>query len=328
VLGEISLLTGEPCTASVEALTLVRSLCLDASDFHRLCQAHPLLAVTTAQLAGTRLGENRVDALCGKSVAGYRIQHRLGRGSMSVVYAAVDETCGRPVALKMMKPELSFDRDASQRFEQEARIGSLLVHPNIVRVFDRVAGYHTQFLVMERCSGPTLRELITAAESLDEPRIRKILGQLAAALLHAHGRKVVHRDLKPENVLFDDAGRVKLGDFGLARSPRPSGETQRGRILGTPRYMPPEQLAGDAVDHRIDVYAFGCVACELATRCTPFPGHNLAQLLEQKSKWSPQSISLVSPRVSSDLYELIARSLQPEPDCRTLDLRAIAKWGE
>ena len=233
VFGEMALLTREPRTASVIALTPVRVLVLPAEDFHRLARSQPSLAEVLSRLTAQRLGEESRDALSGKMFHGYTIRRRLGRGGMAVVYAADEEATLRRVALKMMSHRLVF-RDASKRrFQQEADLVESFDHPNIARMFGRFEAFHTFFIVMEYCDGPSLARVLAERGRFDVPTARRILGQLASALAYAHQRRVVHRDVTPANVLVTRDGVVKLTDFGLAMSLPGETGAPVGMIAGT-----------------------------------------------------------------------------------------------
>lgn len=184
----------------------------------------------------------------------YSVQAELGRGGMAVVYAGHDERFNRPVALKVLAAHLAGDPEFRERFLREARIASRLEHPNLVRVYDITEVGDLPAIAMERLSGETL-----ADGRLTETQA----AQIADGLAYAHGRGVVHRDLKPANLLRADDGTVKIADFGIARAVEETMVTQVGTVLGTLRYLSPEQAAGKPVGPEADIYSLGVVLDEL-----------------------------------------------------------------
>lgn len=327
VLGEIALLTREPRSANVMAVTDVTALALDVDDFHFVAARFPTLNVIFSELVAERVGTVGLDVLCGKTLNGYRIEQRLGRGSMGVVYEATELSTGQPVALKMMSHALIYDHQAVSRFHRETEIVESLEHPNIIRSHGKFTALNTFFIVMEYCDGLPLSHLLELSDGLPESQVRAILGQLATALCYTHERNVVHRDIKPGNVFVQWDGRLKLMDFGLARSVASAGLTQCGQILGTPRYMSPEQLAGGSVGCEADLFAMGCIAYELVTGDLRFQGSDVVSLLRQQLEWEMPAREEMGCEISEELYELIARCLSKEADRRNVDLAEIARWA-
>ena len=249
--------------------------------------------------------------LVGREVGPYRIGEVIGRGGMGVVYAAEDMRLGRTVALKALPPAVSEDRIARERLSREARAAAMLAHPGVATVYslDEIDGH--VFIASELVRGHTLREEL-AAGPLPEPLLIDTLTQVADALEAAHSRGIVHRDLKPENVLRDTTGRIKIVDFGLARpmASTSPGLTAAGSFLGTPGYMAPEQLRGQGVDARADVFAFGVMACELASGRHPFGQGDSASLLERVVADAPPLTLDVQPAA---LAPIIRRCLRANP---------------
>jgi len=187
-------------------------------------------------------------------VTAYTVDGELGRGGMAVVYAGHDDLFDRPVALKVLAAHLAGDPEFRERFLREARIASRLEHPNLVRVYDITEVGGLPAIVMERLSGETL-----AGRRLTEAQAAEV----ADGLAYAHARGVVHRDLKPANLLLADDGTVKIADFGIARAVEETMVTQVGTVLGTLRYLSPEQAAGKPVGPEADIYSLGVVVDEL-----------------------------------------------------------------
>jgi serine/threonine protein kinase len=259
---------------------------------------HPdLLREDEAPLVGSRIGP-------------YHIREVLGRGGMGVVYAAEDTRLGRLVALKALPPHVSGDRVARERLAREARAAAALAHPGIATVYslDEIEG--DVYIASELVRGHTLREEL-AAGPLTGDALTDTLAQIAGALDAAHSRGIVHRDLKPENVLRDETGRIKIVDFGLARpvTPATPGLTAAGVFIGTPGYMAPEQLRGQAVDARADVFGFGVMAYELASGRHPFGQGDSASLLERVVGDAPFTLD-VQPAA---LRSILRRCLRANP---------------
>ncbi|MBI4511043.1 MAG: serine/threonine protein kinase [Deltaproteobacteria bacterium] len=264
----------------------------------RFCPRDGLPTVRKGFFAGSG------DLLEGQAFGGrYRIQHLLGKGGMGRVYQAVQLGTEQLVALKTLPAEHVSDRVRFLRFCQEARLACSLSSPHVVRVFEFGLDDDTQlpFLVMELLRGKTLRQWLAPGQPLGMEMARRVLLQVAEALLDAEKAGVVHRDLKPENVFLVDsvaAGvHVKVTDFGIAKAVRAesetetgeiSGLTQAGQALGTPQYMAPEQVLGQAVDHRSDLFALGCVLYEMLTgRPRLLGGEATVVMMRQVSELSP-----------------------------------------
>jgi len=328
VLGEMALLSGEPRTASVIALNDVTVLVLTAPQFHELAHETPELSVVLTKLVAERLAGDGPDVLHGKTFHEHRIIRRLGRGGMSIVYEAVDAQ-GRHVALKMMSHSLVYDDYAREQFEREARTIEELDHENIVRVFGRFAAFHSYFMIMEHCRGADLSHVIKSRAPLPADEVRKILGQLARAILAAHEAGLVHRDIKPSNIMLTADGSVKLMDFGLATPvyDKSLRETHK-RVVGTPRYMAPEQLAGGAIDVAADYFAFGCVAHELMSGEPLFDEPTLPKLFQRHARWDLPSWTDLHFQECDWCRPLWESCLQREPSQRTPDLSEAAAWAE
>ncbi len=203
----------------------------------------------------------------------YELNHLIARGGMAEVYRAHDRLLDRPVALKVLFPELSVDRSFVERFRREAQAAANLSHPNIVPVFDWGEDTGTYFIVMEFIDGRPLSAILKSSGPLSSDRTADIGAHVAAALGYAHKHGVIHRDVKPGNVLITDEGQVKVTDFGIARAINTEESlTQTGAVMGTATYFSPEQAEGMGVDSRSDIYSLGVVLFEMATGRPPFLG--------------------------------------------------------
>ena len=217
------------------------------------------------------------DPLIGSEILGYRIEALLGRGGMSVVYRAFDPSLNRKVAVKLLAPELSDDERFRARFLRESQLAASIAHPNIVPIYGAGELDGQLYIAMRYIEGSDLRDLLAREGRLSTERALAIGAEVADALDAAHQRGLVHRDVKPSNVLLDERGHAYLGDFGLTKSVGdPRGLTSPGEMIGTVAYVAPEQIRGDDIDGRADVYSLSCVLYECLTGEVPFRGSDLA----------------------------------------------------
>ena len=290
------------------------------AEVDRLLTAEPTktILVATALAPGSALGH-------------YTIQHSLGAGGMGVVYEAIDQVLHRTVAIKILPPG-AIDGDTRLRFLREAQAASALNHPNIVTVFEVGQESGTDFIVMERISGQTIRQAIGKRGMPARTAVAYAI-QMADALATAHEAGIVHRDLKPGNVMITERGLVKLLDFGLAKLSRPAGDTTAeisltrvGHTVGTVFYMSPEQAQGKNVDARSDIFSFGSVLYEMLTGARAFSGDSeiatLAAILERE----PVPIGKITPEVAPPLQRIISKCLAKKPHDRwqhMLDIKLV-----
>jgi serine/threonine-protein kinase len=232
---------------------------------------------------------------------------------MSEVHRGEDVLLGRPVAIKLLLD--SGDPRSVARFQQEAQILARLQHPNVITVFDSGVDGGDRFIVMELVEGPTLRELLDAEGRLTPERAGEIASRLASALGFAHGKAVIHRDVKPSNVLLPPDGGVKLADMGIARLLSPEALTATLSVRGTAGYISPEQVRGDRVDPRADLYSLGCVLFEMLTGRTPFEG-DLPALSYAHTHTPAPRVRSINPDVPAAMDELVAAMLEKDPDQR------------
>jgi CRP-like cAMP-binding protein len=332
VLGEMALITGERRAASVHAETDGSALVLSARDFDAMARADREVAIVLTNLVADRLGTKSTDALSAKRVGRHRIERCVGRGAMGIVYEAIDERDGGRVALKMMGHHLVHEPGARELFAREAAVLRGFTHRNVAGLLETFAALRTEFLALEYCDGPALSTWIFESGPTDEPTVRAIAGQIAAALRALHGAGVIHRDLKPGNVLLARDGTAKVSDFGLAapleeilREHALSQERDGGGLAGTPLYMAPEQFDDARADRRTDLHAFGCILAELLLGDVPYGATGLHELIEEKQAFEmPERLRCA---VSPPLADLIGRLLSPDPGRREIDLAAVEAWA-
>jgi eukaryotic-like serine/threonine-protein kinase len=239
----------------------------------------------------------------------YQLTRHIARGGMAQVYLAQDLLLDRPVALKVLFPELSVDENFVRRFRREAQAAANLSNPNIVSVYDWGQGDHTYFIVMEYVDGQTLSALIRQGP-IDPRRAASIGADVAGALEFAHRHNVIHRDVKPGNVLIDASGLVKVTDFGIARAAGASeGLTQTGSVMGTATYFSPEQAQGYQVDARSDVYSLGIVLYEMVTGRAPFTGDNPVAIAYKHVREAPVPPRQINPAIPAAYEAIVLKAM-------------------
>ncbi len=256
----------------------------------------------------------------------YELNHLIARGGMAEVYRAHDRLLDRPVALKVLFPELSIDRSFVERFRREAQAAANLSHPNIVPVFDWGEDSGTYFIVMEFIDGRPLSAILKTAGPLSADRTADIGAPVAAALGYAHKHGVIHRDVKPGNVLITDEGQVKVTDFGIARAINTEESlTQTGAVMGTATYFSPEQAEGVGVDARSDIYSLGVVLFEMVTGRPPFLGDTPVAVASKHVRDHPPAPRELNPSIPPTFEAIILKAMAKDASHRYAtaeDLRA------
>lgn len=263
-----------------------------------------------------------------KLVGRYRIEARIGEGAMANVYRAYDPDIDRVLAIKVLKREYVRRPEFAQRFLREARAAGALSHPNIVTIYDvgEINGY--PYIAMELLDGEPLDKAIQQKGRFGASDVLGIGCQLASALAYAHGQGVIHRDIKPSNIMLGKADRsVKILDFGIARfgatqEASETVQTQVGQVLGTPRYMSPEQALGRELDGRSDLFSAGAVLYEMITGAPAFNGSSAATLALQITQQEPAPIQ-VTPECPKGLQFIIAKMMAKRPEKRFADCAAL-----
>ncbi|MCA1690765.1 MAG: protein kinase [Actinobacteria bacterium] len=254
------------------------------------------------------------------------------RGGMAEVWEATDDILGRPVAVKVLLPHLASDQSFLERFRREAISAARLAHPNVVATFDTGIDDGVAYIVMELVDGQTLHSVLATTGTLNPLRAVAIALQVAAALEYAHAHGVVHRDIKPGNILLCDDERVKVADFGIAKAaappggdaPRFSGDlTQSGAVIGTAKYLSPEQVNSDPVDGRADLYGLGVVLYEMLCGRAPFAGESDMAVAIQHLSAVPVSPRQLQHGIPRPLEAVVLRCLEKSPDDRYPDAAAL-----
>ena len=257
----------------------------------------------------------------------YVIQSELGRGAMGVVYKATDSVLERPVAVKTVN--ITLEREYADKYEkrfyQEAKAAGSLNHPNIVTIHDVGKSGDVVFMAMEYIEGVELRSLIGEGKPLRVAQALSIAAQVAEGLAFAHQRGVVHRDIKPANIMVVANGPVKITDFGIARMRGTGDLTQTGMLLGSPKYMSPEQVIGKRADHRSDIFSLGVILYEMLCGAAPFNGENVTALMYQIVNFVPPPPSSVNSSVSEMLDLIIAKMIAKPLEERYQDAGEVAR---
>jgi serine/threonine protein kinase len=257
----------------------------------------------------------------------FEVLAEIGRGAMGIVYQAKDPMLERTVAIKTIN--MTMDRDGAEmyekRFYQEARAAGGLNHPNIVTVYDIGKTETECYMAMEYIEGAELRSLLLPGKPLPIARCLSIAAQVAEGLAYAHERGVVHRDIKPANIMVPESGAVKITDFGIARMRTSAVQTQTGMMMGSPKYMSPEQVIGKRADHRADIFSLGVILYEMLTGAAPFTGESVNAVMYQIVNFVPPAPSAINPATPALLDAIVARMLAKSLDERFQSAAEIAR---
>ena len=264
--------------------------------------------------------------LIGRNLGHYGIVEKIGEGGMGVVYRAHDERLDRDVAIKVLHQDAARNPDRLARFEREAKAVAMLNHPNILAIHDFGSDEGVTYAVMELLEGESLREMIKGG-GLPPGKAVEYARAIADGLAAAHDKAIIHRDLKPENIFLTKDGRIKILDFGLAKlvlpeqdlatgTPTATLETTPGALLGTVAYMAPEQILGQPLDHRSDIFALGVVLYEMLAGHRPFGGSTMVEIAAAILREDPSPISEVSPGVQPALTTVVSKCLEKRPEDR------------
>jgi serine/threonine-protein kinase len=254
----------------------------------------------------------------------YDIVSELGRGGMGVVYKGFEASLNRYVAIKVLADSLAHDASVKERFLREARSMASLNDPHIIQIYFIGDDFGQTFFVMEFVDGESLGSVLKREGKLKPEQAAKVICQTAMGLSTAHDKGVIHRDIKPGNIMILPRGQAKIMDFGIARMRSADFKTSTGIVMGTPRFMSPEQVAGEPVDHRSDIFSLGVVLFEMITGTALFAGEDTPQIAHNVTSVEHTPPSRLNPDVPSMLDFAVARALKKDPAVRYQDAYEFA----
>ena len=258
-----------------------------------------------------------MDNFCGKRLDGrYEIKEIIGVGGMAVVYKAYDNIDDRVVAIKILKDEYLSNDEFKRRFKNESKAIAVLSHPNIVRVYNVSFGDRIQYIVMEYVDGITLKEYIEQQGAVNWKEAVHFMGQILAALQHAHDKGIVHQDIKPQNILLLKDGTIKVTDFGIARFSRADADTTSDKAIGSVHYISPEQARGEVTDEKADIYSVGVVMYEMLTGQLPFQSESAVSVAIMQLQNEAKRPREIVPSIPIGLEQITMRAMQKNPNSR------------
>jgi serine/threonine protein kinase/Tfp pilus assembly protein PilF len=293
---------------------------MDNPDTQRFCgdcgTQLPMPANTSPSVTKTLEAPIKKLELASLFAQRYEILEELGKGGMGEVYRVKDKKLNEEMALKVLKPEIAADKATIERFKNELKLARKIAHRNVCKMYDLNEEKDIPYITMEFVKGEDLKSLIQKKGRLSMDDTLKIAQQICEGLAEAHDLGIVHRDLKPQNIMIDRRDIAKIMDFGIARSTEAPGVTQTGVIMGTPDYMSPEQVEGEKIDQRSDLYSFGVILFEMTTGRPPFPGESALSVILKHKTETPPSPSGINREISSNLNRLILMCLEKDPEKR------------
>ena len=262
----------------------------------------------SAKISDTVVGELPI----GIVIAGrYELLELLGKGGMGVVYRAADRELSLAVALKILRPKLSYDPEFIEMFKREVTLARMLSHPNIIKIYDLNRMGNMWFVSMEYLQGEEVKDVIIREGKLTSERVQHIGLQMLSALSHSHSRNLIHSDVKPQNIFIDDKGHATLVDFGIARTM--SSHSKDQVVYGTPGYISPEQITGNPATPCSDIYSLGISLYEMLTGRMPFEEDSMDLILESQLKTTPPPPSHFSPEVPKWMDSLVMKMMARKP---------------
>ena len=310
MVGDIPLLGGRTHPTLVDAETHLKLWGLGKEQFHAPRENCPDLQSFLTNFVSHRFSNASVTT--DRTIGKYEVDEMISQGGWSIVYKGTHKTLNMSVAIKMLKHDMAMDPDFSEKFRYEAKTVASLKHENIVRIYDIEELYRTIFIVMEYLEGEPLDHTLSKTLRLPLSRALAILIQVCAALGYAHKQGIVHQDIKPGNIFIQADDRAKIVDFGLA-SPRGASDPN---LPGTVFYMAPEQIEGESVDERTDVYCLGITAFEMITGQRPFPEDDITKVMDSHLHQDVPDVRTLVPDLPDELNSFITRATQRNPAAR------------
>ena len=310
IVGGVGIVTGEPRRAHVEAETDMDLWVLKKSQFEDISKKDPEVLNFLTEIVADRFNSRRPTAY--RTIGKYITTDIIGRGGFSIVYKGVHKSLNLPVAIKMMRHDMAMNTDFFGNFRNEAKTIASLNHESIVKVYDIEERYRTLFIIMEHVVGDPLSEMIKHLKIIPPRLVANFLVQICNALDYAHQRGIIHRDINPTNIIVQRNDRLKILDFGLACPPG----TEDFGNTGTAHYIAPEQIQGDPVDPRTDIYAVGICAYEMVTGKKPFPEKDLQALLDLSLTSDIPDPADIVPDLPDELRRFILTASHRDPEQR------------
>ena len=313
IVGLPAILTGEPRMAHIEAETDMELWEIKKSQFDHLSRQNPELLRFFSELVANCFDTNR--PIADRSIGKYVITDVIGRGSFSVVYRGKHRDLDMPVAVKMMRHDLALEPEFYENFRNEAASIAALKHDNILRVYDFEEKFRTLFIVMEHVAGESLQDMLARVGTVSPETAANYLVQICAGLRYAHAQNIIHRDINPLNIFVQSGGRIKILDFGLAC---PVG-TETYEFFGMMSYNAPEQISGDPVDARTDIYSLAVLAYEMVTGTKPYPEASSTQVMRMHLRHDTPDPAELIPDIPEPLHRFILRAGRRDPEKRFSD---------
>jgi serine/threonine protein kinase len=313
----MALLTGEQRSMHVDAETDMELFSLSRAKFEILSSENLELRNFLTEVLTERLSTVKLTA--SRNIGKYVIKEVIGRGGWSIVYGGVHKRLNFPVAIKMLKHTMAMDKDFLGKFQNEAYTIAQLNHPNIVKVYDIEELYRTVFIMMEYLEGFSLEYILENMPKLPLSTTLDIIVQICIGLEYAHRKGIIHQDIKPANIFILKDNSTKIVDFGLA--------CPRGNIdfdlPGTVFYMAPEQIQGDPVDERTDIYSLGITVYEILTGKRPFPEDDLSKIMDYHMKEDAPDVRSITPDIPDELHAFLSMSIRRDPDQRIKSISEV-----
>jgi CRP-like cAMP-binding protein/tRNA A-37 threonylcarbamoyl transferase component Bud32 len=317
IVGGLGILTGEPRRAHVDAETDMELWVLSKDQFEHISKKDPEILNFLTEIIADRFDSRRPTAY--RTIGKYIATDIIGRGGYSIVYKGLHSALNMPVAIKMMRHNMAMDPEQMKIFRNEAQTIAGLKHENIVNVYDIEERYKTIFIIMELVEGESLETMLNHIKTIPFPLMVDYLVQICLGLDYAHKRGIIHRDINPTNMIVQREDRIKILDFGLACLVG----TEDFRSAGTLYYASPEQVEGNVVDQRTDIYALGIMAYEMVTGVRPFPEDNLWELRKMHINEDISDPAKIVPDMPKDLRRFILKACQRDMNERYQDIDQI-----